>query len=165
MTKKQQKPVIPKRNNSAQAVAQALPQNQLVTLQKQELFQGPIPHPDLLKKYDEVVPGAAERILRLAEEEQQHRHQMDLNDADNNKKLLQLSESDLSSAHEFRKRGQSFGFVICLICLFSALYATYVQMSWQIITGFLALPTASLIRAFFAPNDHKEQKQKSPEKK
>lgn len=164
MAKKQQKPPVPKRNSSAQAVARTLPQ-QLLTVQKQELFQGPIPHPDLLKKYDEVVLGAAERILRLAEEEQQHRHEMDLNDADNNKKLLQLSESEISSISEFRKRGQLFGFVICVICVLAAFYATYNQMSWKIIVAFLTLPTASLIRAFFTPNNPRDSKDKVSEKK
>ncbi|MFY9178635.1 MAG: DUF2335 domain-containing protein [Venatoribacter sp.] len=32
-----------------------------------EQFSGPVPHPDLLKKYDEALPGLAERLVSLAE--------------------------------------------------------------------------------------------------
>ena len=32
-------------------------------------FSGPIPPPEALAKYDSVVPGAAERILKMAENE------------------------------------------------------------------------------------------------
>ena len=33
--------------------------------------------PEDLEKYDQVVPGAAERIIRMAEKEMQHRHESD----------------------------------------------------------------------------------------
>jgi uncharacterized membrane protein len=36
------------------------------------LFNGPIPHPDIFKKYGEVVPDAPERILRVFEEDSKH---------------------------------------------------------------------------------------------
>lgn len=37
-------------------------------------YSGPIPPAAELKAYDEVVPGLAERIARMAEREQDHRH-------------------------------------------------------------------------------------------
>lgn len=40
-------------------------------------FSGPLPHPQTLRQYDEVLPGAAERILRMAEKQQDHRIGMD----------------------------------------------------------------------------------------
>ena len=46
-------------------------------IQKSELHSGPLPHPDILNRYNEVVPGAAERILKMAENEQEHRLSMD----------------------------------------------------------------------------------------
>lgn len=39
-----------------------------------ESFRGPLPHPDILAKYDVVLPGAADRIVSIAEREQAHRH-------------------------------------------------------------------------------------------
>lgn len=39
-----------------------------------EEYHGPIPPPALLKQYNEIIPNAAERILKMAEGEQSHRH-------------------------------------------------------------------------------------------
>lgn len=38
---------------------------------------GPLPAPETLAQYDAIVPGAAERILKMAEEEALHRHGME----------------------------------------------------------------------------------------
>ena len=40
-------------------------------------FQGPIPHPELMKGYEEALPGSADRILRMAEEQSSHRRKME----------------------------------------------------------------------------------------
>lgn len=39
-------------------------------------IRGPLPRPDTLKEFENVLPGSAERILRMAEKEQDHRHRM-----------------------------------------------------------------------------------------
>lgn len=39
-----------------------------------EAWHGPLPPPESLKQYDIIVPGAAERILSMAEKEMEHRH-------------------------------------------------------------------------------------------
>lgn len=40
--------------------------NSQVTLQSQQWI-GPLPPPDTLEHFDRVIPGGAERILRMAE--------------------------------------------------------------------------------------------------
>jgi uncharacterized membrane protein len=40
------------------------------------LFQGPLPPPDVFKGYEEVVPGSALEILKMATREQGHRHKL-----------------------------------------------------------------------------------------
>lgn len=53
--------------------------NQEVTVQhEQHLFSGPLPAPDVPRGYDELLPGAAERIIRMAEKEQTHTHEAGL---------------------------------------------------------------------------------------
>jgi uncharacterized membrane protein len=39
-----------------------------------EAFSGPIPPPEVLRQYDLVTDGAGDRLIALAEKEQQHRH-------------------------------------------------------------------------------------------
>jgi uncharacterized membrane protein len=40
-------------------------------------YSGPLPPPSILQGYETVLPGAAERILRLAEEEASHRRRQE----------------------------------------------------------------------------------------
>lgn len=51
-----------------------LPPSQRASLIHAQMeFSGPLPPPQILGQYDEVLPGAAERILRMAEKQQDHR--------------------------------------------------------------------------------------------
>ena len=43
-------------------------------IREQHTFSGPLPPPEDLARYDQVVPGAAERIIKMAENEMMHRH-------------------------------------------------------------------------------------------
>jgi uncharacterized membrane protein len=40
-------------------------------------FQGPLPHPQHLAAYDQVLPGAANRIQRMAESQSKHRQELE----------------------------------------------------------------------------------------
>lgn len=45
-------------------------QKQLMVAQRQEFYQGALPHPEHLARFEEVLPGLADRIMRLTEKEQ-----------------------------------------------------------------------------------------------
>lgn len=67
-----------KRYQKPLAATQKKLQNSIsVSAQMTELYSGPLPHPDMLKEYNEVLPGAAERILAMAESQISHRQQME----------------------------------------------------------------------------------------
>lgn len=40
-------------------------------------YEGPFPPPALLRQFEDVLPGAAERIFQYSEREQQHRHDVE----------------------------------------------------------------------------------------
>lgn len=42
-----------------------------------ESFSGPLPHPAMLSQYEQISPGAAERIITMAESQSQHRQEME----------------------------------------------------------------------------------------
>jgi uncharacterized membrane protein len=44
--------------------------------QRLEHFSGPLPSPDILERYDQIVPGLADRVVTVFEEQATHR--MDL---------------------------------------------------------------------------------------
>ncbi len=59
-----------------EAVLEAIPADQREQVRQafvMGLFQGPLPPPDLLDNYEQILPGAAERIFGLTETEQSHR--------------------------------------------------------------------------------------------
>lgn len=47
-------------------------QRLMKTTKTEQSFNGPIPHPEIFRKYGEVIPGAPERILRVFEEDSKH---------------------------------------------------------------------------------------------
>ena len=46
-------------------------------IQVQREFSGPIPHPDIIRGYENVVPGSANRIIEMAEKQAKHRQDME----------------------------------------------------------------------------------------
>lgn len=43
------------------------PADKVQHVQLQQHYSGPLPQPEALAKYDQIVPGAAERIIKMAE--------------------------------------------------------------------------------------------------
>jgi uncharacterized membrane protein len=62
----------------------------------------------LLREFDNIVPGAASRIIAMAEAEQQHTHRMDL--------------EVISKTHSERRLGQCAGFLLAVLFLGGAVY-------------------------------------------
>jgi uncharacterized membrane protein len=58
--------------------------SQKLTRTSVQAFSGPLPPPSVLKGYEEVVRGSAERILVMAEKQQDHRTEQ------NRKKRFQM---------------------------------------------------------------------------
>jgi uncharacterized membrane protein len=53
------------------------PQAQIVQMLIAAQSSGPLPPPDMLARYEEILPGAAERIISLAEQELMHRRDLE----------------------------------------------------------------------------------------
>lgn len=66
-------------------------------------YSGPIPAPEALEHYNRIVPGAADRIIRMAELEQQSR--------------LDNSRLDVTERIKFFRRGQWMAFSLALTAL------------------------------------------------
>lgn len=60
--------------------------------QERTSFNGPIPHPDIFKKYGEVVSDAPERILRVFEDDSKHSREIQ-------SKALDAQKSDNRRIH------------------------------------------------------------------
>ncbi len=89
--KRKNNPPIPSNSLSSKP-----PKGQITQVTQQ--FSGPLPHPDVLNRYDQIVPGAAERILIMAEEDAKHQRG--------------IEKAALQSASSEARRGQIFGLII-----------------------------------------------------
>ncbi|WP_156114494.1 DUF2335 domain-containing protein [Paracoccus sanguinis] len=72
---------------------------------KQEMFSGPLPHPKHLKGYEDTTPGAADRILTMAEKAQSH--------------LIDIQSRHLDLEYRDRRRGMWLGgilFALLVLC-------------------------------------------------
>lgn len=47
--------------------------NKRMIIAARQQFSGPLPPPDMLLKYNDIVPDGAERIIVMAEKQQNHR--------------------------------------------------------------------------------------------
>ena len=78
-----------------------------------EQISGPVPDPGSLERYDKVLPGLAERLIKLSETEVLHRRDQE------QKQLV----ANIELARENQKeafRGQIFGFFIGIFALITA---------------------------------------------
>lgn len=66
-------------------------------------YSGPLPHPDMLKKYNEAVPDGAERILKMVEKQSEHR--------------MAIEKFAIEEQFKQSKRGQNYGFSLALLFL------------------------------------------------
>jgi len=83
----------------------------VAVLSKVTAHRGPLPPPGMLAEYDQVLPGLAERIVRLPEKEQEHRHAM--------------VDRALGREIKLKERGQLLGFVSLILLLLFAAYLVY----------------------------------------
>ncbi|MGL5123851.1 MAG: DUF2335 domain-containing protein [Fusobacteriaceae bacterium] len=113
--------------------------NKKVSIHHQEAYTGPIPHPDLFEKFDKVLPGAAERILKMAELEQENRHKTE---------NIQINLLKINSI-----LGLLFGFIITIAIIGSGLYLLLNDKSIQ---GFSLIITSiiGLVGAFKYKKKH-----------
>ena len=98
-------------NQPANRQADVVPErHQSVTITR--TWQGPLPDPDSLALYEQLVPGAAERLLSVFEGQVEHRHRME------------------SHASGRRSWGLAAAFVIVILILAAGVGLIYLGHGW-----------------------------------
>lgn len=109
-----------------------------------EISTGPLPHPELLKGYNEIISDGAERIMKMAEKEQQHRFEND--DA-----KINCAKSEI----KLIERGQIMAFILCIIFIGSGITMACVGYS-AICYVLIALGMAPAIGLFYNNSAHRK---------
>ena len=77
---------------------------------------GPIPPPEILRKYDEIHPGLAKRIIKMAEEKAAHRRIVE-------REVTAIQARDQTAYRRSELPGQVFGFATGLAAIGGAALA------------------------------------------
>lgn len=87
------------------------PPKGLIAYKQEQLFHmGPLPAPADFEIYEKTVPGAGDRILKMAEHEQSLRHEIE-------RKRMDATDDDAKERRRLERRGQWFGFFIAILAL------------------------------------------------
>lgn len=78
-----------------------------ITRQVMESYSGPLPHPKILAEYEQALPGTADRIVAMAEKEQEHRH-------NTQNEMIKVESRDSAC-------GMVFAFVLSIACIIAAI--------------------------------------------
>jgi uncharacterized membrane protein len=116
-------------------------------------YQGPIPPPAILKGFDDLVPGAANRLITLAEEESKHRRELEVSALNANiatqKRQLDIGVYQSKAVFRSDSIAQILGTVVTIFAMVAAIWAS-LQGQLGVALILAAIPTAALVQSFFA---------------
>ena len=104
-----------------------------------EYFSGPIAHPRHLREYNDISPGAADRIITMAEKNADHRRAM----------ASEKSRADISD----RKLGMLLGMCVLILWLLAAFFSA-ILLDNELVAG-LFLGSAVLGAGLFVKGRNK----------
>lgn len=115
------------------------------------LHQGPLPAPEDLHRYDELLPGAANRIIAMAEREQAHRMNMEdmaqRADIRHREDIVTSQRNVARGAFTSDLLGQAAGAVVALSSLAGAVYTALNGAHPAVSIALVGLPIAAIIKA------------------
>jgi len=103
----------PKLKNFDEEQLYAIAREFIVSEQYYSSFSGPLPPPATLEGYENILPGAADRIIKMAEQNANTRLSLD------NK----IVESDIKRS----KKGQYLGFILSVLFIGAAILCAYLN--------------------------------------
>lgn len=122
----------------------------LIRATQSRSYMGPIPPPEMLAGYEEVLPGSANRILEMAEKQSQHRMSLEKT----------VTESDVKRANN----GLVMAFGLSIISLAAAAYLAIngheATASVIVGTNLAALAGSFIYGSIARKNERSEKRQK-----
>ncbi len=94
----QHKPQSENEQIEPQVLTHDIPEQKKKLVRQTTIHSGPLPHPETLQKYNEIIPNGAERIMIMAEKQQNHR--------------IEIEKIAISGQVHESKMGQRFAFIM-----------------------------------------------------
>ena len=83
-----------------------------------ETYSGPLPQPQAMNAYEDALPGAADRILTMAEQKAEQQRRMEQG-------TLALAELEIHSAYRQSFLGLVFGAVVAVVIVAGGAYMAF----------------------------------------
>ena len=77
-------------------------------------YSGLIPPPNMMEQYERICPGAADRIIKMAENQLAHTQQLESKEHDS---IVGCRDKALHSEIKLNAFGQILGFIIIALCI------------------------------------------------
>lgn len=103
----------PKLKDFDEEQLKAIAKEFIITEQYYSSFSGPLPPPKTLEGYEQILPGAADRIIKMAEQNANNRLNLD------NK----IVEADIKRSN----KGQYLGFILSVLFIGAAILCAYLD--------------------------------------
>jgi uncharacterized membrane protein len=124
------------KNPSRPATISPKPQPQLQQRQNEIISQqwsGPLPPPAALDQFNQIIPGGAERILAMVEQEQTHR-------------ITHNTQALLAQIND-TKRGQILGSLISLLAVGGSIFSVYIGAHPTVSIALVSIPVVAMVEA------------------
>jgi uncharacterized membrane protein len=126
----------------------------IATIQQAVQFSGPLPPPDMLKQYDQITPGLADRIVGMAEKAQTHEQDMD-------RLHLQSEIKAQGRDDQYKLLGQIWAIVVVCMGIGLIGWLGYVNQPW--LAGVIGLGSVSSIAYMFINGRKSAEKPRPPD--
>ncbi len=142
------KPVLVKLSEKDREKAARVIMAQISTIITKTSFSGPLPPPEILQGYENVIPGSAERILKMAESQSTHRQQ--------------IEKTVVASQMKQSERGQHYGLGIGIFGLILGAILTFCGYA-TVASVLFATTIIGLVSVFVIGKVFKSKTEKEPE--
>ncbi len=102
-------------------------QQNSISFQQSTIFSGPIPHPEILSQYEKISPGFANRIIAMAEKEQDERIKL-------NNKIVEYQHIQEINDQKIIRNGYYFSLIAILLIVSLCTYGFYMGFATQTAT-------------------------------
>lgn len=127
-------------------------------VKQQVMYQGPLPTPEAFAGYDNVLPGAAERILSLAENDQKIQKDFLIEEQNRKELLVKNSHSEnmaqIKIGKAFIVSLLSFSFILLISGLYMIIFKED-KMGYLLVSPSFVATSIQAIRYIF-PNKYKK---------
>lgn len=115
---------------------------------------GPLPTPEELFHYQQLIPGSADRIIAMAEREQAHRMNIEdmqsRSDIKHRDELVASQRQNAAGVFRSDMAGQVLGAAVALVATGGAIYTAMIGAHPTVSIALVSLPVAAIIKALRA---------------